>query len=115
MDIPRAGAEYGTFTVTADGDLTGDVLIAVLPRYRDTPDAATSWEPAVWLDPAATREPDGTWVRRFRVLFAGPDAGTTGVPARVLAVGTHQLWVKLPDMPEVIVRRAGTVTVALTW
>lgn len=103
MDIYPTSVEYGTFTVAADVDLAGVVQVAFLGKGK-APDADTPWHNAEWLGEPAR-------VRQFRALMVGP-AVTPAPPGGVqLTRGQRWAWVLLPDNPEVIVRKAGQVTV----
>lgn len=90
MHLNRIDRKYANLTVTATDEdgfattLTG-VDVALIPP-RSNPTGATTW--------TAATSAGGKW----RVLLAGPDAGSSGA---LVVSGAADLWVRVTDAPEV--------------
>ncbi|MFZ5852315.1 MAG: hypothetical protein ACOYY2_13105 [Actinomycetota bacterium] len=108
MRLNRTGAEYGTWTLSADVDLDGTVEVAFLPRGTE-PDATTTWVTAAWSAPQTGVPPQVS--RAARLLLVGPETAPVPLGGHVLAVGEHVSWVRLTDTPEVVIRQGEAVTV----
>lgn len=91
MNLPRAGREYATWTLT-DPPTGVDLEVSF--------DAGATW--------AALEATDAT---THRCLVAGPDA--TGGPGGtvVLAVGRHLAQIRAVDNPETVIRYGGVIDV----
>lgn len=91
MNLPPAGREYATWTVTAS-EVGVDLEV--------TFDAGVTW--------AALEAVDAT---TFRCLVAGPDATDNPVGTVILTAGRHFAQLRAVDSPEVIIRDGGTIDV----
>lgn len=91
MLLSRIDRTYAHITVTAtlhNGDpaTVTAVSVALLPPRR-TPTAGTTWTPSAYASGDAV------------ILLAGPDADPDG--ALTVPEGGADLWVRVPDNPEV--------------
>jgi hypothetical protein len=100
MRLQATGQEYAKLPVAADLPLTEPLLVAVL-HAATSPDEATVWRPAEWMDTDPALE------RWLRVLVAGYRMVEPRPDAVILRRGPHRLWVVAAGTPpERIVRAA---------
>jgi hypothetical protein len=96
-ELPRGTKEYVKVRVTADIDLSsGTVEIGIGPPL-DSP----TWQSAVWVG-APLSTPDG-YEHTIRTSLVWD---TTSVQT-----GYWEIWGRVTDTPEIIVRRAGMLRV----
>ncbi|MGH3536320.1 MAG: hypothetical protein ACRDQG_16635 [Pseudonocardiaceae bacterium] len=99
MTIRADSTEYATATITADHDITGDVINIALPVKGGD---AVTWTTATVTGVTAGT---GTWTATYRILL-GPAGGDIA-----LDPGAYDWLVKVTDDPEQPVRKADTITV----
>ena len=96
MKIPSISVEYARVSLTADVTLDAQAVeLAFMGAYGVEPGPA-DWVAATWLTPAGTTRTAG--------VLIGPGQ-------LVLAEGTHYVWFRLSDTPEVPTRQAGQITI----
>ena len=100
MTIRADSTEYVTATVTADHDITGDILEVALPVKGQEP---TVWTAATVLSVAESTP--GKWTATYRLLM-GPTGGDIA-----LAAGSYDWLLRVTDTPEQPVRKVDTITV----
>lgn len=103
MDLYPTSIEYAKIPVVADVDLDGPIHWAFLP-FQKPPDADTQWHGAEWVGSVGKQ-------RVCRLLVAGHAVAAPGVAVK-LAAGLHDVWIQIPAVPENIVRKAGSISVA---
>jgi hypothetical protein len=94
VKVPVSAEESG-----AAVDITADVVEMAFP-LQDVAPVSGDWETAAW-ETDATTTPD-TYLARCLV---GPGGAAT------LVVGTYDVYVRVTDTPEVVVRRAGNLKI----
>lgn len=94
--------EYVTATITADHDITGDLIHVALPIKNAAPD---TWQAATVL--SVVESTPGKWTATYRVLI-GP-GGTFA-----LTPETYDWTVRVTDTPETPIRKVTQVTVSAT-
>jgi hypothetical protein len=99
MNIRADSTELATATVTVDHDITGKTIQVSLPE-AGLP--TTSWVDA---EVVGTVQDGPNWTTTYRILI-GPASGDV-----TLTAGTYDWTVKVVDVPEVPVRKAGVVVV----
>lgn len=102
MILYPMSVEYAEFTVTADLELNDAVQIAFVKR-NDAIGNDTVWHAAEWAE-------DPALIRRCRLLLAGSQVTPVPSGAVIVPAGEYRAWIRLPDNPEVIIRRADTLT-----
>lgn len=96
----QASTEYVVASVTADHDITGDVIQVSFPTKGAQP---TTWVNTTVLGVVAAA---GQYTASFRILL-GPNGGDTQ-----LSAGTYDAYVKVVDNPEQPVRKFDSVTIS---
>lgn len=91
MNLPPAGREYATWTITAS-----EIGVALEVTF----DAGVTWTAMDTVDTTT-----------FRCLVAGPTATSNPAGTVILAAGRHFAQIRATDSPEVIIRDAGTIDV----
>ena len=99
MTIRADSTEYVTATVTADHDITGDVIEVATPAKGQAP---TTWTAATVL---GVEQAGQKWTATYRLLM-GPAAGDIALDA-----GQYDWLIRVQDTPEVPVRKVDTITV----
>jgi len=99
LTMLAASTEYVTATITADHDITGDVIQVALP--------ASGSAPANWINATVLGVVPGSgqWTATYRLLI-GPASGDVALEA-----GTYDWYCRITDTPEVPVRNVGTIKI----
>lgn len=94
--LSEIGVEYVTVSLTSDVTLdTQPVDFAFMPGWHTYPDETTIWHPAEWVGEAGT-------TRDAQLLIGA---------LVELDHGDHVVWIRVDDGTELIIRRAGVITV----
>lgn len=101
MEIRSDSTEYAVATVSADHDLTDTSIDVALPSTGTDP---VEWHAAEIQQVTVDTDDHSTVV--YRLLLGPSDIGSV-----VLAEGTYDWIVRVTDAPEVVIRKAGTITV----
>lgn len=99
LTIRADSTEYVYASITADHDITGDVISVATPEK--------GLDPTTWTATTVTQVVDngGSWTATYRILM-GPNGGDVS-----LSAGSYDWIVKVTDNPEQPVRKAGSFTV----
>lgn len=103
LSLRADSTEYVTATITADHDITGDVIEVSVPAKGQAP---VTWYPADVTGVAEVATAPGTWKATYRLLV-GPNGGTVA-----LTSGNYDWLVRVTDDPEQPVRLAGDLAVS---